>query len=532
MAALAVLAGLAPPQVRAVRLTTLDFRPAVRVLASENMPPAEVVREGDEVVIRLPAEAPQDLALPVVERPLEGLRLEREQGRTTLRVKVAPEVPFETNQEAGMVTVVFGEQPAPELRGPVTPDLYQRLFPTGVLGAGERPGEEAAGKELGEGREGLTLGRLTLRPYATAAYVNADVLAFDNPVPVRDRYLQVAPGVTASLPVRDGLLAAEFEPRLHFFSDIPQVNEPSYFAGAKLETPVGSRVLLRIGERYTRATLETTVVDPGREYFFNLTRYTFNDTTVAARIEVGARLWLDADGGWRRARFDQSQTPGFFDYDTRTGRVGLGYDVGTDLRATVSYGYESIPPSEDRAIVETSAHDILAGLSGRIGPLTQGAVSVGFRTQSNPQAAGASRTFTGVTLGGSLQRELGHSTNLGLAFNRSTDPSSFETNAYYVTNSVTVSLNTPLPLGLSARGSFSLFRNNYPNAASAIGVPRRDDLLAWTIGVGRQIGWRTWLRGDYWRDRRNSNLPGYDVTTDGFIIQLGIGLFGQGAARQ
>ena len=208
-----------------------------------------------------------------------------------------------------MVTVVFGEQPAPELRGPVTSDLYRRLFPTGALGTTERPGGEAAAKEAGEGREGLTLGRLTLRPYATAAYVNADVLAFNSPIPVRDRYLQVAPGATASLPVRDGLLAGEFEPRLHFFSDIPQVNEPSYFAGVKLELPVGSRILLRLGDRFTRATLDTTVVDPGREYFFDLTRYTFTDTTVAGRIEVGPRLWVEADGGWRRARFDQSQTP-------------------------------------------------------------------------------------------------------------------------------------------------------------------------------------------------------------------------------
>jgi hypothetical protein len=527
---LAVFAAVAPPQVRAVRLTTLDFRPAVRILTSEDMPPGQVAREGEEVVIRLRAEAPEGLALPAVERPLEGIRLEREAGRTTLRVKVAPEVPFEASQEAGMVTVVFGEQPAPDLRGPVTPELYRRLFPTGGSGTAAPTEEGAATQGLGAGHEGLALGRLILRPYATASYVNADVLAFGTPVPVRDRYLQVAPGVTASLPIRDGLLAAEFEPRFRFFSSIPQVGETSYFAGARLDIPVGSRVFLRLGERFTRATLETTVVDPGREYFFDLSRYTFYDTTVAGHIEVGPRLWVQAGGAWTQARFDQSGA-GFFDYDVRTGRVGLGYDVGTDLRATVSYAYERIPPSVDRAIVETTSHDVLASLAGRLGPLTSGTVTVGFRRQSNPQATAASHGFTGITLGGSLQRELGHASNIELTFNRSTDPSAFETNAYYVTNSITASLAAPVPLGLWARGTVGFLRNNYPNDAAAIEVPRRDDILAWTVGVGRQIGWRTWLRADYRRERRLSNLPGYDVTTDGFLIQLGIGLFGPGTAR-
>ena len=50
-----------------------------------------------------------------------------------------------------MLTVVFGEQPAPELRGPVTPELYERLFPTGAQGTGA-PEEEEPGFEPRGGR--------------------------------------------------------------------------------------------------------------------------------------------------------------------------------------------------------------------------------------------------------------------------------------------------------------------------------------------------------------------------------------------
>jgi hypothetical protein len=309
------------------------------------------------------------------------------------------------------------------------------------------------------------------------------------------------------------------------------VNETSHFAGAKLELPFGSRTLVRVGHRYTRAILETSVVDPGREYFFDLARYTFNETTAAARVDLGPRLSAEAEAGWRWARFDEAQEGGFFDYDTRAIRAGLGYDVGSDLRATVSYAFERIPPSPDRGLVESSAHTLLGTLAGTIAPLTSGSVTVGFRHQANPLAAGESASFSGVTLGGALRRELGRSSSVELQWNRATEPSAYDTNAYYVTNSLVASLSVPVPFEVWARGSVGFFRNGYPNDAPGLGAPRRDDIVGWTLGLGRQLGWRAWVRADYRRERRNSNLPGYDVTTNGFVVQLGVGLFGPGPSR-
>ena len=49
------------PVVNAVRLTTIDFRPAVRILVSEDMPASRVTREGGEVVIRLPGVPEEEL---------------------------------------------------------------------------------------------------------------------------------------------------------------------------------------------------------------------------------------------------------------------------------------------------------------------------------------------------------------------------------------------------------------------------------------------------------------------------------------
>ena len=527
--AFAATAGAAEPELRAVRLTTLDFRPALRVLVEPSQPPGEVVRQGDYVLIRIPGTAAEPLPLPKVEPPLESLALEREEGHSLLKVKVAPEVVFEASYEPGMLTVVFGEQPAPELRGPVTKDLYDKLFPTGAGPGGEASLEGVSGASGAP--EGIRLGPATLRPYVSAAYVNADVLAFSSPVPVRDRYLQLAPGATATVPIGQGQLEAEYEPRLRFFASIPEVGETSHFAAARLDMPIGSRTLIRLSERYTRATLETTVVDPGREYFFDLSRYTFNELSLLARVELGARLWAEGEGHASWSRFDDPQHSGFFDYDYRAVRAGLGYDIRSDLRATVSYSYDRMPPSPDRAIVETDAHNVIASIAGEIATLTQVSLTAGLRHQTNPLASGESQSFDGLTLGGTLRRELGHATSVELQFNRSTDPSGYDTNAYYVNNSIVASLTAPLPFEAWVRGGVGFLRNDYPNDAPGLSVPRRDDILGWSVGVGRNLGWRGFVRADYRHDRRDSNVPGYDVTTSGFVIQLGLGLFGPGPQR-
>ena len=517
------------PEVRAVRATTLDLRPALRVLTSEGVPPGEVVREGDFVLLRIAGRAPEGLVLPAVDPPLEGVAIEREDTHTLVRVKVAPEVPFEASHEPGMLTVVFGELPAPELRGPVTPELYMRLFPIPAQDTG--PAGPADGL-AGGGPDGLRIGRVTLRPYVSAAWVDADVAAFSSPVPVPDQYLQLGPGVTASTPVGDGMLTAEYEARLRFFSDIPQVGETSHMAGARLDLPLGSRTLVRLGHRYTRATLETTVVDPGREYFFDLSRFTYNEGSALARIDLGARLWAEGEGRWAWNRFDERQDSGFFDYDNRTLRAGLGYDIGSDLRATVSYSYERLPPSPDREIVESTAHSVLGTLGGEIAALTSANLTLGLRNEEHPLATGESGSWKGLTLGGSLRRELGHSTVAEVQFVRSSEASGYDTNAFYLNNSVILSLTAPGPFETWLRGGVGFLRNAYPNDAPGLGEPRQDDIVGWSLGIGRTLGWRAFVRADYRWERRDSNLPDFDITTDGFVIQVGLGLFGSAPAQR
>jgi hypothetical protein len=194
----------------------------------------------------------------------------------------------------------------------------------------------------------------------------------------------------------------------------------------------------------------------------------------------------------------------------------------------VSYSYDRLPPSPDRAIVESAAHNLAAALGGEIGALTGASLTLGLRHQTNPQATGESGSWDGLTLGGSLRRQLGHSTFAEVQVTRATEPSAYDTNAYYVNNSLLASLTAPGPFETWLRAGVGFLRNDYPNEAPGLSEPRRDDIFGWSVGIGRDLGWRAWLRADYRRERRDSNVAGLDVTTDGFVIQLGLGLFGPG----
>ena len=64
----------------------------------------------------------------------------------------------------------------------------------------------------------------------------------------RRAVLQAVALFARTLPVKDGVPSAEYEPRLRFFSDISEVGETSHFAGARSELPLGSRTRARMSQ--------------------------------------------------------------------------------------------------------------------------------------------------------------------------------------------------------------------------------------------------------------------------------------------
>jgi len=520
MALLWLAAAVAPAaEVKAVRLTPLPSRLALRVLTSVPLENPQVVRIEDEVLIRLGEATMDELVLPAPEAPVEELHLVRGDEGLVLHVRVSPEVPFEVRQEGALLTVFFGEEQADELRLKSPSELFGQLFPVPMGDASPPPADTAAAPEIA--REGWHLGPLSVKPGLTASYVDADVVTEQSQKTTPDRYLQVGPAVEVVLPIADGSLRASYEPRLRFFSSLPEVDTTTQFANAGLHLPVGPRVIVRGAYHYSHGVLETREIDPGQEYFFDLGRFTRHDLSGNVSLELGPRMGAEVGAGVNDVSFRESTA--FFPYHESTLRGGLYYDVGTDTRATASYTYHRVPPPDARPLVGSTGHDFTVGLSGEIAPRLKGQAEVGYRSWTSPEAVSEGRRYQGLLTSLSLQRPLRPNSVLELRGGRTTDLSNFDQNAFYVATFVEAAVTSPVPLGLTARGALGYQWNSYRVATAVLGEPRHDTILGWALGLGRNLGVRSYVRADYRRDRRRSNLDAFDLSTDAFIFQFGIG---------
>jgi hypothetical protein len=323
------------------------------------------------------------------------------------------------------------------------------------------------------------------------------------------------------------MLGLSYQPSFRLFSGYSEVEAPFQLFTAGLSLPVGPSVNVSVNERFSQGTLETREVDPGNEYFFDLSRYTRNAVDGSVAIEMGSRLGLNFGGGWNHVTFALNDPgEGFVPYDIYVARAGAFYELTPKLRASLDYGYGRVPASEARPLVESTANSVSASFNGQITDLLSGTLSVGYLDQSSPEGGGTGQRFSGLIFSGSLQRELRANTFVGLTLNRATQISNFEQNAFYVTTGGILNVTAPVPWEIVVRGAVGYQSNRYQLPAEGLGEPRQDTIFGWGLGLGRPIRRLGFVRADYRRDRRSSNLPGYDITSDALILQLGFGLFG------
>jgi len=528
-----------PTRLLEVRSESVEGRPAVVVVAAGLLEEVAVKRDGAEVVLSVRATAPESLAAPAVAAPLEALRILRTPGGVEVRIRVPPAVSYEVRREVARVVLLFGPAaaaPPPTSGG----ELYRGLFPpspegpeaVGSAGAAVPPGapEAVVPERTAEARrEGLHVGTLTFKPSATLSYVDADVSLLDTPQTVRDRYAEARPALGVEIPLRDGLLGLDYEARIRRYSAFAAVNGVTHEGNAHLQYPAGTALTLRGSAHLARGLLETTEVDRGGEYFFGLGRFTRKQFNAGIRFNTGSRIDLDVAGGLDNVTIDRGS--GFFDYERRSASGSLGLEVGPNRRASLVYAFEQVPPSPERPEAESQIHSLSGALEGEIMPLLTGRAAAGYTWRESPHAAPGGQRFRGVTFGAQLKRDFGRSANLVLSANRSTELSAFEENGFYVTTSVQAVLTAPLPLSLSLVAGGGYHVNRYPTPAPELGAPRRDQITDWLVGVGRSITRWAFVRADYRRDRRDSNIDFFDQHTHAFYAQLGLGFFGEAARR-
>lgn len=404
--------------------------------------------------------------------------------------------------------------------------LYPRLFPSAA--AGEiAPAGEGEENEEDSHRQGLGFGPLSLRPSVTVSYVDGDNVFLDSAQPTRDSYFVVQPDLGLridALTLGTGTLRISYQPRFRFGSSYEQILRPSHQVDALLELPLTPGLMLRAADHFFAGTLETTEVDPGREYFFGLGRFARNQIDAGLRLETGGRLGLDLAGTRNRVVFDEDSS--FFDYDQD--RVGLTvrYEVTPNSRAGLVAGFERVPGSPERPESRMHAQTYGLVLEGDLAPLTTGRVEAGYRKQENPDAAEGGTRYSGPYAAASVTREFSRGARLTLGGVRSTPLSAFENNGFYVSTGVLGTLTFPLRLGISATAGASYQWNDYRTPAADLGEPRQDRILGWSAGLGRPLTRWCFLRVDYRQDRRESNIDSLSTTSHGLVAQVGVGWFG------
>jgi hypothetical protein len=462
-----------------------------------------------------PAPAPAAAEPAVVPPPSEPVAVARAEPEPAAAVPAAADT-------AALARQLFPAAETPATGGAVA-DLYPRLFPTGA--PQNLPEEAPVIESVEPGQQaGLPVGPFRVRAAVDARYVDADTFVEESAVATRDRYLEVQPRVEAVTPVGEGQFAVDYAPVFRAFATYDQVNSSSHDLGARLQLQVGPRVNLRARDRFRSGVLDTRVVDPGGEYFFGLGRFHRNDADLGASIMVGPRLSLELGGAIGAVRFQEEST--FFDYDTRRAEAGLGYEISPSLKAVASYAYDTVPRPDDRPEAESTAHSALLTLSGEITPLLNGDVTVGYRSQDSPSAAEGGTGYSGLTLSAALSRQIGRESTVAVYASRFTPVSAYEQNAFYVSTALQGTVRLPLPARFELRGGLGYQWNDYRTVASAIGVPREDEILGWYVGLRRPLWENVFLSGAYRSEDRSSNVNEFDTDADGFYFQLEWDIFG------
>jgi hypothetical protein len=407
--------------------------------------------------------------------------------------------------------------------------LYRSILP---LGAGEAdtqatsaaPADQematSAARDDGTGN-GVRLGRVRLTPAFDALYVRAEGAFLSTAQPVEDRYYEMRPQLGAEMPVSTGFLRGSYQARIRRGSSFDFVESTiTHVADVSLNVPLAIGEITA-AEHFAQGLLEITEVDPGREYFFRLGRFTRHRHSLGLRLVPGGRADIALGGSLDTVRVDDQAA--FFDHQAQEVLAQIGYEATPALRA--SLGYARIPFTIERPQAESHGHSVSGELRGEILPLTTGHVSVGYTDETYPHAGPGGTRYTGLIAAGSLQKSFTPSSSLTLAGSRATNASNFEENGFYVANSVELRLGAGLPYSLAMQAGAGYHRNDYRMVASSIGAPRRDTIRGWSLGVGRQLTRHVFVRGDYRRERRDSNIDGFDSRFNALTLQLGLGLF-------
>jgi Putative beta-barrel porin 2 len=518
------------PTITDLRVEAADRAWAVRVAVDGLTRAPEIHRDGSDVVLALPAVTAAGLVAPTAppESGIEAVLIESDPQEVRIRIHLREAFPFQLRGEAGLISVLIRTPPPVARTASDLKALYAKILPSPLPEAGGTPGTEAAATQATtDASTTFHLGFLRIRPSVVVNYVDADSTFLDTPVPVHDRYLQIEPhlgvaGGNVTLPGGAGL-SLLYEPRFRASTSFAILRRPTHLATASAALPIGSSLVLKGTYHFAHGLLETTEIDPGREYFFNLAPFTRHDAIVRAAFDPGGPVTLSVIGSHDHLHVEG---PGFFDHDLESLQAEARYELHDGANALLTFGLDRVPRPDERPVAEANGRSLTLGVDGDILPLVRGTASIGIRRVDAPLAAAPGRRFQGVIANVRLAKEFTPGTSLGVFASRGTYPSDFEDNAFYVAAGGGLEVNAGLPLSIVGRAGVGWQRNSYKVPSVENGTLRRDDLFGWSVGAGRGLTRWAFVRVDYRREHRTSNLSAFDSRNNAFTMSFGLGYLG------
>ena len=324
-----------------------------------------------------------------------------------------------------------------------------------------------------------------------------------------DVVFKTIPGFLADYTFGPHSLSAGYRAEILRYLDLTNQDTVHHIAVAQLRLDF-PRTLLNLRDDFTR-----TSDPPGTE----LTGRILSTTNVLkpeAEYRLTQRFSLGANYTWAHVRFDDRAIGALIDRDEH--RVGPTVFWKVVPKGDVFFGY-----TYGRVVFTTATdrdytdHVIAVGLRGDLTSKLSSTLRVGYEIRE-PDSSDQPR-FGGVFVGGDITYRPTDRTTIALTTQRTTQESTFGTDAFYVTTNAFLSATQQLLTKLSVTGRLGGGVNEYSTKQTADGRTdfRHDTFLL--AGVQADYDIQPWLRTglEYARTSRDSNFPSFRFVDDRII---------------
>ena len=548
-----------PPRVFSVVSQRSGEQVLVRISVDTDVESYSAVREGADVVVRIAAIPVDRLVLPATGGPVESFTLGTD-AVFTLRVKVTPGWNHEIVRESASFVLIL--RPVHAVTSPTpsstpllpdaragTPDpdtLYRQLFPS--LDNPTPPQSEAGLAADENWYSSFRWLGLQVRPWVAVSYVDGSSTLVQVNEVTKDHYLVIQPNLGIGLSPRiggsEGRWKANYTPRFRRLVDLQLPHLTSHFFDAGVDQPLASLGSVYATYHHSRGVLETSEIDPGREYGIgrnrvadsSLEQFKRNSLGLGARFEFLVDTLADVNVDETRVVYGDRRNSlserAFFDYKSRTLNASIKRGLGEGRFVGLVFSLVDNPAQKERRQIEGRGYHYGVTLDGSLASLTTGRLMVGYRTQKNPRAGVGGRDYKDLTYGAQLLRELTEESTIGVAADRKLYLSGFADNGFYVADSIRGDFTARVPLSLFFRANAGFQANSYRTSPQVVGnssstALRKDKLLVWSVALSRNLTEWAYVRADYTVERRNSNLDQFDIRSRALTLQIGLGFFGK-----